>query len=117
MVAEDDQFGRAAIKMMLDGQYQLIFARDGREIVEKYFAVSPDVVLMDIMMPIADGYEAFTEITNKSPDPIVPIIALTAKAMKNDREELPSFGFADYIPKPIDDEILIETIEKHLPSE
>jgi two-component system chemotaxis sensor kinase CheA len=61
-----------------------------------------------------DGYEAFDEITAKSTKPTIPIIALTAKAMKNDRDELLAYGFADYIPKPIDDEALIKTIEKHL---
>ncbi|MHC4483485.1 MAG: ATP-binding protein, partial [Planctomycetota bacterium] len=114
LIAEDDEFGRAAIKMMLEPRYQLIFAKDGKEVVEKYFSTSPDIVLMDIMMPSVDGYEAFNEITEKASQPIVPIIALTAKAMKNDREELLSFGFTDYIPKPIDDEALIRIIERHL---
>jgi PAS domain S-box-containing protein len=116
LIAEDDEFSRAALKMMLEHRYQLTFAKDGREVVEKYFSTSPDVVLMDIMMPVADGYEAFTEITKKALEPIVPIIALTAKAMKNDRDELLSFGFTDYIAKPIDDEALIRTIEKRLAS-
>ena len=69
---------------------------------------------MDIMMPFMDGYEAFNEITQKASEPLVPIIALTAKAMKNDRDELLAYGFADYISKPIDDKVLIRTIEKRL---
>ncbi|MHC4645745.1 MAG: ATP-binding protein [Planctomycetota bacterium] len=114
LIAEDDGFSRAAIRMMLENRYQLIFAKDGEEVVEKYFSDAPGVVLMDIMMPVVDGYEAFAEIKKKSAKPIVPIIALTAKAMKDDRDELLAYGFADYIPKPIDDEVLIRTIEKHL---
>ncbi|MHC4388597.1 MAG: ATP-binding protein, partial [Planctomycetota bacterium] len=114
LIAEDDEFSRAAIRMMLEDRYQLIFARDGKEVVEKYFSTSPDIVLMDIMMPAVDGYEALNEITKSASEPTVPIVALTAKAMKSDREELLSFGFTDYIPKPIDDEILIRTIETHL---
>jgi CheY-like chemotaxis protein len=114
LIAEDAEFGRAALKMMLEHHYQLIFAKDGREAVEKYFSDSPDVVLMDIMMPIVDGYEAFDEITRRASQALVPIIALTARAMKDDRDELLAHGFTDYIPKPIDDEALIETIEKHL---
>ncbi|MHC4687837.1 MAG: ATP-binding protein [Planctomycetota bacterium] len=109
LIAEDDEFGRAAIKMMLEHRYQLIFANDGKEVVEKYFSTSPDIVLMDIMMPIVDGYEALNEITKNASEPTAPIIALTAKAMKNDRDE-----FTDYIPKPIDDEALVRKIEKHL---
>ncbi|MHC4721275.1 MAG: ATP-binding protein [Planctomycetota bacterium] len=114
LIAEDDEFSRAAVRMMLENRYELIFARDGREVVEKYFSTSPDVVLMDIMMPHMDGYEAFDEISRTALDPLVPIIALTAKAMKNDRDELLAHGFTDYISKPIDDEILIKTIDKHL---
>ena len=114
LIAEDDEFSRAAVRMMLENRYQLIFARDGREVIEKYFSTSPDIVLMDIMMPHMDGYEAFDEITRTALDPLVPIIALTAKAMKNDRDELMAHGFTDYISKPIDDEILIKTIDKHL---
>ena len=114
LIAEDDEFSRAAVKMMLDNRYQLIFAKDGREVVEKYFSISADIVLMDIMMPLMDGYEAFDEINRKATEPVVPIIALTAKAMKNDRDELLAHGFTDYISKPIDDEVLIKTIDKHL---
>ncbi len=69
---------------------------------------------MDIMMPVMDGYQAFTEIIQNSPKPPVPIIALTAKAMIEDRDKLLAYGFTDYISKPIDDEALIRTIEKHL---
>lgn len=114
LIAEDDEFGRAAIGMMLEERYHLIFAGDGQEAVEKFAAMAPDIVLMDIMMPVKDGYQAFTEITEAAPGLAVPIIALTAKAMANEREELLRYGFTDYISKPIDDEILIEIIEKHL---
>jgi len=114
LIAEDDKFGRAAIEMMLEHKYHLIFAEDGKEAVEKYFTVSPDVVLMDIMMPVMDGYQAFDEIIKNRSKQTVPIIALTAKAMIDDREELLAYGFTDYISKPINDESLIKIIEKHL---
>jgi signal transduction histidine kinase/ActR/RegA family two-component response regulator len=114
LVAEDDEFGRAAVKMMLGNRYQLVFAKNGKEAIEKFFATSPDIVLMDIMMPIMDGYQAFAEITKNRSKLTVPIIALTAKAMIDEREELLAYGFTDYISKPIDDEILIEVIEKYI---
>jgi CheY-like chemotaxis protein/nitrogen-specific signal transduction histidine kinase len=117
LVAEDDEFGRAAIRMMLEQRYELVFAKDGKDAVEKFFATSPDIVLMDIMMPVMDGHEAFREIGKGSPELPIPIIALTAKAMMDEREELLSYGFTDYISKPIDDEILIRIIEKHLPKD
>jgi len=99
---------------MLEHSYQLVFAKNGKEAIEKFFATSPDIVLMDIMMPVMDGYQAFAEITKNSSKPTVPIIALTAKAMIDEREELLAYGFTDYISKPIDDEVLIGVIEKHI---
>jgi len=114
LIAEDDKFSRAAIRMMLESRYELIFAEDGKAVVGKYFSTSPDIVLMDIMMPVMDGYQAFTEITKNTTTSVVPIIALTARAMVSDREELLAYGFTDYISKPIDDEALIRTIDKHL---
>ncbi len=114
LIAEDDEFSRAAVEMMLEHRYRLVFAEDGADVVEKYFSIQPEVVLMDIMMPVMDGYEAFDKIRAQAAGPVAPIIALTAKAMKNDREELLNYGFTDYIPKPIDDEALIRTIEKYV---
>ena len=113
LIAEDDEFSRAALKMMLEYKYHLIFAKDGKEVVEKYFSTSPDIVLMDIMMPVMDGYQAFDEIVRNRSTHTVPIIALTAKAMISDRDELLAYGFTDYISKPINDELLLSTIEKH----
>jgi CheY-like chemotaxis protein len=100
--------------VMLERRYRLVFAKNGKEAVKKFFATSPDIVLMDIMMPVMDGYQAFTEITRKAPKPAVPIIALTAKAMLDERDELLAYGFTDYISKPIDNEVLIRTIEKYI---
>ncbi|HEG44760.1 MAG TPA: PAS domain-containing sensor histidine kinase [Phycisphaerales bacterium] len=114
LIAEDDEFGRAAVEMMLEGHYNLVFAADGKEVVEKYFAESPDIVLMDIMMPVMDGFQAFDEICKRNKGRKIPIIALTAKAMKKDRGELLRYGFTDFISKPIDDELLIKTIDKYL---
>jgi len=113
LIAEDDEFSRAALKLMLEYKYRLIFAKDGKEVVEKYFSTSPDVVLMDIMMPVMDGYQAFDEIVRNRSTHTVPIIALTAKAMISDRDELLAYGFTDYISKPINDDLLLSTIEKH----
>jgi CheY-like chemotaxis protein len=100
--------------MMLEHQYRLVFAQDGREAVEKFASAVPDIVLMDIMMPGMDGYQAFTAIAAGAARPRVPIIALTAKALANEREELLAYGFTDYLPKPIDFDSLIAIIKKHL---
>jgi CheY-like chemotaxis protein len=114
LIAEDDEFGRAALRMMLEHRYRLVFAKDGKEAVEKFASIAPDMVLMDIMMPDMDGYQAFTEITRDSARPAVPIIALTAKAMADERDELLAYGFTDYVSKPIEHDALLAIMEKYL---
>jgi CheY-like chemotaxis protein len=66
-------------------------------------------------MPGMDGYQAFTALTAGAARPRVPIIALTAKAMADEREELLAYGFTDYLPKPIDLDTLVALIRKYLP--
>lgn len=113
LIAEDDEFGRVALEMMLEPyDYELIFAVDGRDVVEKYFIHTPDLVFMDIMMPEMDGCQALDAIRQRSTEPLAPIVALTAKAMKEDCRELLDYGFTEYMSKPINDDLLIQTIER-----
>jgi signal transduction histidine kinase/CheY-like chemotaxis protein len=112
LIAEDEEIGRFTLRMILEKKYDLIFAFNGKEAIEKYFSEKPDIVLMDIMMPEVNGFEAFTEITNRRDvEDKVAIIAVTARAMTNERKKILAFGFTDYLSKPVDDEKLFEMIE------
>jgi PAS domain S-box-containing protein len=114
LIAENEETGRYTIKLMLERKYDLIFADNGRDVIEKYFSEKPDIVLMDIMMPEITGFDVFTEISKRrKKEDKTAIIALTARAMREERERILAFGFNDYISKPVDEELLITTIEKH----
>ena len=113
LVAEDDKYGRAAVKMMLSDRCDLYLAVNGRDAVDQFCTQSPDIVFLDIMMPEMDGYQAFNEIRKQGGGRDVPVIALTAKAMADDREKLLAFGFTDYLSKPIDEDKLIHMISQH----
>jgi CheY-like chemotaxis protein len=82
-------------------------ARNGREAIERLEAGGIDLVLMDVMMPEMDGIAAMREIRSRPEWRQVPIIALTAKAMSDDRERCLEAGANDYVSKPIDIDKLV----------
>jgi CheY-like chemotaxis protein len=90
---------------------EVVYAENGRQGIE-LLKNTPDVdvVLMDVMMPEMEGYEATREIRSIYKFRTVPIIALTAKAMKGDREKCLEAGASDYIAKPVDTEQLVSLL-------
>ncbi|MCK5266572.1 MAG: response regulator, partial [Spirochaetes bacterium] len=114
LVAEDEPICQKLMKMILENRYKLMFVSNGKEVVEKIEAYKPDLVLMDIVMPEMNGYDAFKIIKSKKGAENLPVIAITAMAMIEEKEKILSYGFSDYLSKPIDDESLLQLIRKHL---
>ncbi len=91
---------------------KILWAKDGQEAVEMYKENHIDLVLMDLQLPVMDGYTATREI--KKIDAVVPIIAQTAHVMSGEREKCLEAGCDDYLAKPIRLQILMETLSKYL---
>jgi CheY-like chemotaxis protein len=108
LVVEDDVRNVFALSSILEPRgARVVIARNGREALERIKESRPDLVLMDIMMPEMDGLTATRELRKQPALKNLPIIALTAKAMRNDYEQCLAAGANDYMAKPIDVDKLV----------
>ncbi|KAB0677004.1 response regulator [Aureimonas leprariae] len=91
--------------------YDVVLAHDGQDAVDKARASNPDIILLDMNLPVMDGWTAARTLRSDSSLPRMPIIALTAHAMSGDREKTLAAGCDDYHPKPVDFAKLVTQID------
>ena len=109
LIVDDSATNRALLRAWLEEYgFHCIEASNGKEAIQQATQVQPDLILMDIKMPVMDGHEAMKEIKMKNPN--MPIIALSAFAMESDKKEALKNGFDEYLTKPIDKNILFKVI-------
>ena len=94
--------------------YDVLTARDGEAGVQAALAGLPDLILMDLVLPGLDGWEATRRLKSRPETRAIPVIAVSSHAMSGDREQALAAGCDDYHTKPIDFERLIDAIEAHL---
>ena len=94
--------------------YEVIMAEDGAKGVELANSESPDLILMDLSLPIMDGWEATRTLKANDSTKAIPVIALTAHAMKSDEDKAKEAGCDDFDTKPVDLNRLIEKMDKYL---
>ncbi|PKL15318.1 MAG: hybrid sensor histidine kinase/response regulator, partial [Spirochaetae bacterium HGW-Spirochaetae-5] len=116
LIAEDERINRLALKRILEKSgYKILEAENGIEALKILELENPDCILMDIQMPEMDGIEATKNIRNDikfMEKSNIPIIALTAYTMPEDREKIKAAGLDDYISKPVNMDYLLKSISK-----
>jgi two-component system cell cycle response regulator DivK len=115
LLVEDNELNRDMLSRRLARKgYDVLIATDGAEGVTLAATEMPDLILMDMSLPVLDGWEATRQIKEAAETRSIPVIALTAHAMANDREKATKAGCDDYDTKPIDLPRLLEKIERLL---
>jgi two-component system, cell cycle response regulator DivK len=103
LLVEDNEMNRDMLSRRLARKkYEVLIAVDGGEGVEMATSEAPDLILMDMSLPVVDGWEATRRIKANSETEAIPVIALTAHAMSGDREKALEAGCDDYDTKPIE---------------
>lgn len=112
LIAEDVLENYLLLLAVLKQQYRLIYADNGEKAVQLFKQYQPDLILMDIKMPVMDGFVATRNIRELSPD--IPILALTAFAFAEEKEKAKNYKFDDYLVKPVDIPLLKHKIKYYL---
>ena len=112
LLVEDNEMNRDMLARRLERKgYEVVIAIDGQEAVRMAQSLTPDLILMDIRLPVMDGWEAMRRIKIIPKMQSIPIIALTAHAMAGDMEKCLDAGCDDYDTKPIDLPRLLEKMQ------
>jgi two-component system cell cycle response regulator DivK len=112
LIVEDIDLNIDLLTQLLEGEYNLLVARDGAQAVALAEECNPDLVLMDISLPVMDGYEATRRIREMFES--LPVIGLSAHAMQGDVEKAIAAGCTDYLTKPVDEDLLFKKLEQYL---
>jgi CheY-like chemotaxis protein len=117
LLVEDNEMNRDMLSRRLERKgYQVAIAVDGGQGISMVKTETPDLILMDMSLPVLDGWEATRQLKASPETRSIPIIALTAHAMAGDREKALEAGCDDYDTKPIEMPRLLSKIEALLPS-
>ena len=115
LLVEDQEMNRDMLSRRLKKRgYEVVIAVDGAEGVDKARSETPDLILMDMSLPVMDGWEATRTLKGDEATRAIPVVALTAHAMTSDREKALDAGCDAYETKPVELPRLLETMEKLL---
>jgi len=112
LIVEDMDLNIDLLTQILEGQFDLLVAKDGAQGVSLTIEHQPDLILMDISLPVMDGYQAARRIRQTFDS--LPIIGISASAMPADIDKAKAAGFNDYLTKPVDEDLLLNKLKEYL---
>jgi len=114
---EDNEQNLYLVTFLLEKHgYQVCAAMDGQEGIESAARERPDLILLDIQLPLMDGYAVARQLRANPDLAGIPIVAVTSYAMAGDRDKALGAGCSGYIEKPINPDTFMEQVEQHLPA-
>jgi two-component system cell cycle response regulator DivK len=114
LIVEDVDFNRDLLTQLLEEEFNLIVATDGQAGIAAAEQERPDLILMDLSLPVIDGWEATRRLKAHAELKSIPIIALTARAMRGDEAKARASGCDDFLTKPIDEALLFQMLNRYL---
>jgi two-component system, cell cycle response regulator DivK len=118
LIIEDNEQNLYLLRFILERHgYDVEAALDGREGIDKAMRVRPDLILLDVQLPVMDGYAVARHLRTNPDLARTPIVAVTSYAMMGDREKALESGCTGYIEKPINPDTFMVQVEAHLPTE
>jgi CheY-like chemotaxis protein len=115
LLVEDNEMNRDMLsRRLIRRGYEVILAQDGQQGIEAAQTHTPDIILMDMSLPVVDGWEATRQLKDAPATAGIPVVALTAHALTDDREKATRAGCDAYETKPVELPRLLETIERLL---
>jgi CheY-like chemotaxis protein len=114
LIVEDIEFNRDLLVQLLEDIYEVLTAADGAEGITLTERELPDLIIMDLSLPVVDGWEATRRIKADAALQHIPIIALSSYAMQGDEEKARRAGCDDYLSKPLDENLLFQKLGQFL---
>ncbi|HKQ28858.1 MAG TPA: response regulator [Burkholderiales bacterium] len=114
LIVEDVELNRDLLVQLLEDDYRLVLAEDGQSALLRAVEAKPDLILMDLSLPRIDGWEATRRLKADQNLSKIPVIVLSAHAMRGDEERARASGCDDFLTKPIDETLLYEKLARHL---
>ena len=114
LIVEDVALNRDLLVQLLEDAYRLVLAEDGVDALKRAAEVRPDLILMDLSLPNMDGWEATRRLKADETLAHIPVIVLSAHAMRSHEERARASGCDDFLTKPLDETLLFEKIARYL---